>query len=264
MLEVRRGDGTYVRATSEISGAAQRMYQDHTQVHILEVRVGLDTQAARLAARHATADDVAAMRELLAGRRAAWLAGDYAGWARADWDFHVLVAQASGNPLLHELYVSFGAVFHADLLRQQRRGGFNGLPHEGHGELVDAIEAHDERAAVDSVNRNLNSCAEWLQCALAAAGPQRPLALHDRPVKTFLGRCISPCLAPRTITQPAKTGMAHCRIFSCCCAERSSSEAPGFGSVAPSAPSAASLSTLAPCRPAYRVTAAPARVTTDL
>ncbi len=65
MLEVRRGDGTYVRATSEISGAAQRMYQDHSQEHILEVRVGLDTQAARLAARHATADDVAALRGLL-------------------------------------------------------------------------------------------------------------------------------------------------------------------------------------------------------
>src|SRR6478735_1339331 len=54
MLEVRRGDGTYVRATSEMSGAARRMYQDHTEQHILEVRLGLDTQAARLAARAST------------------------------------------------------------------------------------------------------------------------------------------------------------------------------------------------------------------
>jgi len=163
MLEVRRGDGTYVRATSEMSGAAQRMYKDHTQEHILEVRVGLDTQAARLAARNATADHVAAMRALMDVRRNAWNSEDYPAWAQADWDFHVLVAQASGNPLLHELYVSFGAVFHADLLRQQRRGDFSGLPDEGHGELVDAIGAHNEAAAVDSVNRNLNSCAEWLR-----------------------------------------------------------------------------------------------------
>lgn len=157
MLDVRRGDGTYVRATSEIAGAAQRLYADHSQVHILEVRVGLDTQAARLAARHATADDVGVMRALLEARRVAWQAGDYSGWARADWDFHVLVAQASANPLLHELYVSFGVVFHADLLRQQARGGFDGLPYEGHGELVDAITARDESAAVESVHRNLNS-----------------------------------------------------------------------------------------------------------
>jgi DNA-binding FadR family transcriptional regulator len=162
MLEVRRGDGTYVRATSEIAGAAQRMYTDHTQEHILEVRVGLDTQAARLAARNATEEHVAAMRALMDVRRDAWNSEDYSAWAQADWDFHLLVAQASGNRLLHELYVSFGSVFHADLLRQQRRSGFNGLPDEGHGELVDAIEAHNESAAVDSVNRNLNSCAEWL------------------------------------------------------------------------------------------------------
>ena len=69
MLEVRRGDGTYVRATSEIAGATQRMYEDHSQEHILEVRVGLDTQAARLAARHATADDLTALRGLLTARR---------------------------------------------------------------------------------------------------------------------------------------------------------------------------------------------------
>ncbi|GAA1756976.1 GntR family transcriptional regulator [Pseudarthrobacter sulfonivorans] len=163
MLEVRRGDGTYVRAVSEISGAARRMYQDHTEEHILEVRLGLDTQAASLAAKNATADDVAALRTVLAAREVAWHAADFEGWARADWEFHARVAQASGNPLLHELYVSFGDVFHQDLLKQQRKGRLDGLTNEGHGDLVDAIEAHDSAAAVASVSQNLNSCAEWLR-----------------------------------------------------------------------------------------------------
>ncbi|NUP58850.1 MAG: FadR family transcriptional regulator [Pseudarthrobacter sp.] len=162
MLEVRRGDGTYVRATSEMSGAARRMYQDHTEQHILEVRLGLDTQAARLAARHATDDDVTAMGALLAARDQAWKTGDFEAWAEADWGFHVRVAQASTNPLLHELYASFGTVFHQDLLAQHRRPGFNGLPREGHEALLEAIASRDEEAAVATVNRNLNSCAEWL------------------------------------------------------------------------------------------------------
>ncbi|GGH91513.1 FadR/GntR family transcriptional regulator [Arthrobacter liuii] len=162
MLEVRRGDGTYVRATSEMSGAARRMYQDHTEQHILEVRLGLDTQAARLAARHATDDDVTALRLLLSTRDQAWKNGDFEAWADADWRFHEGIARASGNPLLHELYASFGAVFHQDLLRQRRRPGFNGLPRDGHETLLDAIDRRDQDAAVASVNRNLNSCAEWL------------------------------------------------------------------------------------------------------
>ncbi|NUT69664.1 FadR/GntR family transcriptional regulator [Pseudarthrobacter sp. C4D7] len=162
MLEVRRGDGTYVRATSEMSGAARRMYQDHTEQHILEVRLGLDTQAARLAARNATDDDVARLRELLAARDQAWNNGDVEAWADADWSFHEGIARASGNPLLHELYASFGTAFHQDLLKQQARPGFNGLPRDGHETLLDAITQRDGDAAVASVNRNLNSCAEWL------------------------------------------------------------------------------------------------------
>lgn len=162
MLEVRRGDGTYVRATSEISGAARRMYQDHTEEHILEVRLGLDTQAARLAARNAKAGDAAALRELLVIRREAWSSGNHEAWAKADWGFHERVAQASGNPLLHELYVSFGAVVNGDLLKQISRPGFDGLQHEGHDLLLAAIEQRNEDAAVQTVNANLNSCAEWL------------------------------------------------------------------------------------------------------
>lgn len=162
MLEVRRGDGTYVRATSEISGAARRMYKDHTPGHVLEVRLALDTQAARLAARNATPEDIAAMRVLLRTWRDSWAAGDFAAWAKADWEFHDLVAKASGNPLLHDLYASFSGALHDDLLVQRSRAGFNGVPGEGHDELVDALEARDAAAAVESVNRNLNSCAEWI------------------------------------------------------------------------------------------------------
>lgn len=162
MLEVRRGDGTYVRATSEMSGAARRMYQDHTEQHILEVRLGLDTQAARLAARNATAADITELRAFLATRDHAWNQGDFGAWADADWQFHEGIARASGNPLLHELYASFGTVFHQDLLTQQPRPGFNGLPRDGHETLLEALERRDEDAAVATVNRNLNSCAEWL------------------------------------------------------------------------------------------------------
>lgn len=162
MLEVRRGDGTYVRATSEMSGAARRMYKEHTPQHVLEVRLALDTQAARLAATNATAADIEAMRGLLRSWREAWAAEDIVTWAKSDWAFHDLVAKASGNPLLHELYASFSGAMHADLLVQRQRAGFNGVPGEGHDELVDAIEARDPAAAVDSVNRNLDSCAEWL------------------------------------------------------------------------------------------------------
>ena len=167
MLEVRRGDGTYVRATSEISGTARRAYREYDDEDVLQVRFALDTQAARLAAQaqEASAKDdgaVAALREMLARRRQAWEEQDLEGWIAADWDFHQAVAAASGNPLLHELYSSFGDVFHGTKMAQRLRDGFDGRPRAGHEDLADAIEAGDADAAAQTVIANLRYCLEWM------------------------------------------------------------------------------------------------------
>ncbi|EMY33918.1 GntR family transcriptional regulator [Arthrobacter crystallopoietes BAB-32] len=162
MLEVRRGDGTYVRATSEISGTARRAYREYDDEDVLQVRFALDTQAARLAARLADDGAVAALREMLARRRRAWEDGDLAAWIAADWDFHQAVAAASGNPLLHELYSSFGDVFHGTKMAQRLRDGFDGCLPAGHEDLADAIAAGDEDAAAATVNVNLAYCLQWM------------------------------------------------------------------------------------------------------
>jgi DNA-binding FadR family transcriptional regulator len=168
MLEVRRGDGTYVRATSEISGTARRAYREYDDEHVLQVRFALDTQAARLAAQAAQEASsehdgaVAALREMLARRRQAWAEQDLEGWIAADWDFHQAVAAASGNPLLHELYSSFGDVFHGAKMAQRLRDGFDGCLRAGHEDLADAIEAGDADAAAQTVIANLQYCLEWM------------------------------------------------------------------------------------------------------
>lgn len=154
MLEVLRGDGTYVRATSEISGATQKLVLQHGSQHVLEVRLALDTQAAILAASHAKASDMATLRTLLEERRRAWEEGATDAWIDADWRFHWGVAQASGNPLLAELYGSFGDVFVQDLRRQSGNCDA-GCPRAGHEELLAAIENGDAQAAYDTVAGNL-------------------------------------------------------------------------------------------------------------
>ena len=162
LLEVRRGNGTYVRATSEIHGVVQRAYRNHTDEEVLQVRFGLDTQAARLACTAATAGQVATMRELLAQRQRAWDAEDAEAWIGADWAFHLTVAESSGNSLLLEIYGSFGGVFHGTEMARRLREGFSGCRPQGHEDLVDAIEAGDADAAGDSVLSNLAYCMRWM------------------------------------------------------------------------------------------------------
>lgn len=157
ILEVRRGNGTFVCAISETAGAARRMYENHTEEHILEVWIGLYAQAARLAARNATADDVAALRALLRSREDFLNAADHSDCASDDWVFHTRVAQASGNPLLHALCISLGEVYHKCPPKQQPPGGVDGPTHDGRIALVDAIEAGNAELAVNVVTGSFNS-----------------------------------------------------------------------------------------------------------
>lgn len=154
LLEVLRGDGTYVRATSEIAGATQKIIGRHGDKHVAEVRLGLDTQAARLAAVHATEKQRTALRLLLTARREAWDHKDIDAWVAHDWAFHLAVARASANPLLADLYDSFGDVFRNNLREQSGDQGV-GCPQEGHEDLLAAIEAHDPDAAMETVRTNL-------------------------------------------------------------------------------------------------------------
>lgn len=161
MLEVRRGDGTYVRATNEFDGTARQVYQQHSDQDVLQLRFALDTQAARLAVKAASAGQKKELRRLLDARREAWSSQDFDAWVQADWEFHLTVAQASGNSLLAEMYQSFGEIFHGTKMRQRLSDGFDGCLASGHEDLLAAIEEDDEQKAADTVNSNLDYCMSW-------------------------------------------------------------------------------------------------------
>jgi DNA-binding FadR family transcriptional regulator len=103
ILEVRQGDGTYVRATSEVSGALRRLCGAELR-DVLQVRRGLEVEGARLAAAQRTDADLARLRELLAVRDDSEKHGSRADFARADTEFHLAVMDASHNAMLAELY----------------------------------------------------------------------------------------------------------------------------------------------------------------
>ncbi|PRC60512.1 GntR family transcriptional regulator, partial [Mycobacterium sp. ITM-2017-0098] len=84
--DVRQGDGTYVRATSEVSGALRRLCGAELR-EVLEVRRALEVEGARLAAAHCTADDVAALRALLKRRDECLDTDGTDEFARADAEF---------------------------------------------------------------------------------------------------------------------------------------------------------------------------------
>ncbi|UXA14369.1 FadR family transcriptional regulator [Mycobacterium sp. SMC-8] len=158
ILEVRQGDGTYVRATSEVSGALRRLCGTELR-EVLEVRRALEVEAARLAAAHRTKADVDQMRALLARRDEHGAAGDTEGYARVDAQFHLAVVRTSGNRTLIELYCGLMEAVTASVVTTQH------VPVDrcDHRVLLDQIAAGDaERAG--------RTAGEFLDRILAGVG----------------------------------------------------------------------------------------------
>jgi DNA-binding FadR family transcriptional regulator len=152
LLEPRRGDGTYVRATSDLGAALLRRARRSTAMHVLAVRSSLERDAAAVAAVHRNEADVVAIRDAITARRAAAPGGDRAAFVAADLAFHRAVIAATGNPVLVDLYAGLTeAIEHTVTEIDERDDDPATFP--GHDELAAAIIAGDPvaaRAAADS------------------------------------------------------------------------------------------------------------------
>lgn len=149
LLEVRQGDGTFVRATSEISGAVRRMCGTELK-EVLQVRRTLEMEGARLAAKHRTDAELARLTELLHKRDAAMEAEQWAEVIEHDTAFHVLLVQCSHNTLLAELYQGLTEAVKASVAASvdTSQPGTDQVSHTG---LLHAVRDGDqEKAAVEA------------------------------------------------------------------------------------------------------------------
>jgi DNA-binding FadR family transcriptional regulator len=144
ILEVRQGDGTYVRATSEVSGAVRRLCGAELR-DVLQVRRCLEVEGARLAAAARTDADLAELRTLLDRRDGYQQEGRQAEFVRADTDFHRAVVRSSHNPVLAELYCGLTEVVMASVATTIAKPvQSDQIRHRG---LLEAIAARDVETA---------------------------------------------------------------------------------------------------------------------
>ncbi|MFF0342116.1 FadR/GntR family transcriptional regulator [Kribbella sp. NPDC004875] len=146
LLEPRVGDGTYVRATNEISGVLVRDDLSASLTHVLDARAGIEAAAARLAAQHPDAESIAALSEVLERRAAALESGDMDEFVAVDTDFHRGVVVASGNPLLLRLYDAIAEVL-AESIHQTASIPEDHRILDAHVVVLEAIRAGDPEAA---------------------------------------------------------------------------------------------------------------------
>jgi DNA-binding FadR family transcriptional regulator len=176
LVETRHGIGTFVigpgdspsfKITPEQFGTLQDV------IAVLELRIGLETEAAGLAAQRRTMDNLAALRKALDAVIAAVEAGQDS--VAADFQFHLEIARATQNSHFTELMATLGsqiiprarlepsADMSAERLAYMRRVNAE------HESILDAIASQDAESARAAMRTHLSNSRERRRRAQAGA-----------------------------------------------------------------------------------------------
>lgn len=129
---------------------------------VFEARKCVESEAAELAARHATAEDVAVLRKILAEDHEAFRLKDKDKWAAINEAFHVEIAKLSRNNYIlkwarHIFWQSNIFIFYFDGFYKPSEIEIVHKTPEQHQGLLRAIETHDEEAARRLMREHLDS-----------------------------------------------------------------------------------------------------------
>jgi GntR family transcriptional regulator, transcriptional repressor for pyruvate dehydrogenase complex len=165
VVEIRHGSGVYVgRSPDSLLITNPVLDAPPTKkllVDLIEARIPIELQTAALAARHATAEHLEEMDNLLT--RAGHSFGDAALLNQVNLSFHRQIALASGNVVMHQILDVLSSLF-----RQEQRlilsiHGRQEDDHHEHVEIYDALRDHDAELAVARMKAHLERVRDMLQ-----------------------------------------------------------------------------------------------------
>lgn len=150
LLETRHGEGTFVQsleAGDSLRGLIPTAYlADNSLSQVNEFREMIDTESARLAALHATEEDIHALRDNYEAMMTVNPAQHPHRFAHLDLGFHTKLGKISRNMLIMKTYeVLYDVLINAMLQTIEDMGGSWASIY--HRQIIDAVEAHDSELA---------------------------------------------------------------------------------------------------------------------
>ncbi|MBC3422938.1 FadR family transcriptional regulator [Pseudomonas wayambapalatensis] len=145
LVEVRQGDGSYLRAAQDPLQAVQAISRC-TVEQARETRCILEAEAIGLAALRRTDDDLRGLREALE-HSCGHFHGDLDTYVACDLVFHQRLVDAAHNPALSELYRYFSSVVAAAVQHNMSALPRSQRVFDLHVQILDAIEQRDPDTA---------------------------------------------------------------------------------------------------------------------
>lgn len=169
VVESRHGSGVYLTAIRP-AAALDDVLRERDIVSVLEARLAIETEAARLAARRHTRVDAQALADALDHRAASY--GDAGSLVDADIALHRSIVAASHNDALLDIFDGLTPRVQHTMVEMIARTPISDVDADIHAHrlLVEAITASDEECAYSRARAHLDD----LILALSASSPGPP------------------------------------------------------------------------------------------
>lgn len=164
LVETHHGIGTFVLEERADSGFKLKASDNKAPVDVLaalELRIGVETETAGLAALRRTDAHLRAMRSALDDFAAnVDQAGDTVS---PDFRFHLAIAEATGNPYIMEIYSHLGATLiprtriNSSRLSTDQLPSYLGMVNREHEEIFEAISRGDAESARAAMRIHLSN-----------------------------------------------------------------------------------------------------------
>lgn len=128
---------------------------------VLRARGLIEEGIVREAVRRHSQEDIAELRQSVAAERVSLNEGDHEAWVRLSGNFHLTLAKIAGNQTL-AAYVKELVSRTSLIIVQYQKGNLSPCSCDEHTDIIKAIEAGDEGAAVTLMRAHLQACEDQL------------------------------------------------------------------------------------------------------
>ncbi len=175
IIEIRQGSGTYVTSLKPELLVEHLDFvfalDDSTFAQALEARAELEPRIAALAATHATAAELEAIRASV--ERAQACIDDADQFLEADVKLHQLITQAAHNQILARFMASLTRLGLASRRRTSRQAGVRRQSAREHQAIGDALRRRNAQAAAAAMQQHIGHIRQSLRESATRDKPQR-------------------------------------------------------------------------------------------
>ncbi len=161
IVNIRRGDGTYVAAQLEPSFLDNVLYgllfESSSDDEIVELRQTLDEAVLRLAMKKVKEEDVNHLQESTDRMKASFDHGDLERASKEDYQFHLFLTDCSGNAFLSRIVKGVYQLFQASIAKNIRVEDFFANADVHHQDIVNCLRSKKEEDISKVISQSLDT-----------------------------------------------------------------------------------------------------------